>query len=96
MSDAGRLQAKQKRWDLAEQWLSAIPGRTAIPWLRASVEVSMKEAKRDIEGALRQLEAIEKIILAVPDQEHRERAHRSLLRWKSELMDQAGDPLRSH
>jgi hypothetical protein len=88
MSDAAKLQAKQKRLDLAEQWLAALPAKTEIPWLRAGVEASVREAKGDIKGVLTQLEAIERVILAVPDQEHRERAHRSLLRWKSELLKQ--------
>jgi hypothetical protein len=97
MSDAAKFQAKRrKRLDLAEEWLAAMPGKTDIPWLCASVEAAICEAKGDIEDALKQLEAIEKVVLAAPDQEHRERAHRSLLRWKSELRKQLAEPLRSH
>jgi hypothetical protein len=87
MSDAGVFQArKRKRVDLAEQWLAAMPGKTRIPWLRAEVEAAILEAKGDINGALAQLEAIEKLVLVLPDRARRERSHRSLLRWKSELL----------
>lgn len=89
MSDAGVFQArKRKRIDLAEQWLAAMPGKTEIPWLRAMVEAAILEAKGDIEGALMQLEAIEKLVLAALDRAPRERAYRSLLKWKSELLPQ--------
>lgn len=93
MSDAGVFQArKRKRFDLAEKWLAAMPGKTEIPWLRANVEVAILEAKGDIEGALKQLDAIERLVLATPNQAHRERAHRSLLRWKSELLSRVAAP----
>lgn len=89
MSDAGVFQArKRKRVDLAEQWLAAMPGKTEIPWLRANVEAAILEAKSDIAGALKKLDAGEKLVLADPNRARREIAHRSLQRWKSELMGQ--------
>lgn len=86
MSVAGVFQAKtRKRVDLAEQWLAALPGKTEIPWLRAKVEVAIRETNGDIEGALAQLAAIEKLVFVFPAGPRRHRFHQSLLRWKSEL-----------
>jgi hypothetical protein len=87
MSEAGVFQArKRKRIDLAEQWLASMPGKTEVPWLRAKIEVAIREAKGDLEGALAQLEVIEKQVLALPDPMQREISHRSILSWKSELL----------
>ena len=87
MSAAGVFQArKRKRIDLAEQWLAAIPGKTEVPWMRANIEVAIREAKGDIEGALTQLVVIEKLVLELPDPVRREISHRSILSWKSELL----------
>ena len=89
MSDAGVFQARiRKRADLAEMWLADISSKTEMPWLRARVEAAILEAKGDIEGALKKLDAVEKQILALPNQGQREISHRSLLRWKSELLAQ--------
>ncbi len=89
MSDAGVFQGrKQKRVNLAEEWLAAMPGKTEIPWLGANVEAAILEAKGNITGALRKLDAVEKLVLASPNQAQREIAHRSLLRWRSELLAQ--------
>jgi hypothetical protein len=86
MSDAASFQAKRKRLDLAQQWLAAMPEKTEIPWLRTNVEAAIREAEGDIEGAVKCLEAIEQVLPAIPNQEHRERARRSLLRRKSKLL----------
>ena len=96
IGDAARFQAKQKRMDLAEQWLAVLPEKTEIPWLRASVEASIDEAQGDIKGALTKLEDMERAILAVPDRERRELAHRSLLRWRSQLLKQVGESVVNH
>jgi hypothetical protein len=96
IGDAARFQAKQKRMDLAEQWLAVLPKKTEIPWLRASVEASIDEAKGDIKGALTKLDGMERAILALPDQERRQLAHRSLLRWRTELLKPVGEPVGRH
>ena len=86
MSDAGVFQGrKRKRIDLARQWLAAIPAKVQLPWLRTRVEAAILEAEGDVPGAIRKLEEVERLILATPNQVMREVAHRSLLRWKSEL-----------
>ncbi|HXH50525.1 MAG TPA: M50 family metallopeptidase [Terriglobia bacterium] len=86
MSDAGVFQARRRgRVDLAEQWLASMPAKTEIPWSRTRVEAAILEAKGDVQGAIRKLEEAERLILAAPNQTLRESAHRSLLRWKSEL-----------
>jgi hypothetical protein len=86
MSNAGIFQARRrKRIDLAEQWLAAIRQKTEPPWLRTYTEVAICEAEGDIEGALKQLGTVEELVLALPDKMYRERWHRSIMRWKSEL-----------
>ena len=88
-SDAGVFQArKRKRVDLAEQWLADLPGKTEMPGLRPRVEAAILEAKGDIEGALKKLDAVEKLVLAAPNKAQREISHRFLLKWKSELLPQ--------
>jgi hypothetical protein len=98
MSDAGVFQARRRRRvDLAEQWLAAMPEEVEIPWSRTRVEAAILEAEGDVQGALTKLEEAERLILATPNQALRESAHRSLLRWKSELQpllsgDSSGSP----
>ena len=89
MSDAGIFQARRrKRVDLAEQWMNDLPGKTEPPWLRTTVEVAILEAKGDFEGAVERLESIEGLTLAIPGLVRRERSHRYLLQWKSDLVSQ--------
>jgi len=86
MSDAAVFQARRrKRIDLAEQWLADMPQKAEFPWLRTRVDAAILEARGDIEGALKKLDEIEKMIRAVPNQALREISMRNLNRWKSEL-----------
>lgn len=86
MSEAGVFQARRrKRVDLAKQWLAAMPAKMPVPWFRTLVEAAILEADGDVQGAIRKLEEAEKLILATPNHALRESAHRSLLKWKSEL-----------
>ena len=59
-----------------------------MPGLRPRVEAAILEAKGDIEGALKKLDAVEKLVLAAPNKAQREISHRFLLKWKSELLPQ--------
>jgi hypothetical protein len=89
MSDASVFQARRrKRIDLAEQWLADTPEKTEYPWMRLRGEAAILEAKGDTSGALKKLDEIETMILAVPNQAVREISLRGLRRWKSELQPQ--------
>ena len=86
MSDAAIFQAhRRKRIDLAEQWLADIPQKTEFPWLRPRGEVAILGAKGDIAGALKKLDEVEKLILAVPNEAMREISLRAVKRWRAEL-----------
>jgi ribosomal protein S7 len=89
MSDASVFQARRrKRIDLAEQWLADIPEKTEYGWMRLRGEAGILEAKGDISGALKKLDEIEAMILAVSNQAVREISLRGLRRWKLELQPQ--------
>jgi hypothetical protein len=86
MSDAAIFQAhRRKRIDLAEQWLADIPQKTEFPWLRLRGEVAILGARGDIAGALKKLDEMEKLILAVPNEAMREISLRAVKRWRAEL-----------
>jgi hypothetical protein len=86
MSDAAIFQAhRRKRIDLAEQWLADIPQKTEFPWLRPRGEVAILGARGDIGGALKKLDEIEKLVLAVPNEALREISLRGVKRWRAEL-----------
>jgi hypothetical protein len=89
MSDASVFQArKRKRLDLAEQWLSDIPQKTELPWMRSRAEAAILEAKGDTDGALRKLFEIETMISAMPDEARREITLRFHRRWIADLQAQ--------
>ena len=86
ITDAAVFQARRRRRiDLAEQWMADLPQNTEFPWLRPRCEAAISEARGDLPGALRNLDEIEKLISANPNQALREIALRGLRRWKSEL-----------
>jgi hypothetical protein len=86
MTDAACFQARRrKRIDLAEQWLADIPEKGEYPWMRRRGEAAILEANGDILGALKKIDEIETMILAVPNQALREISLRGLHRWKAEL-----------
>ena len=86
ITDAAVFQARRRRRiDLAEQWLADLPLKTEYPWMRQRCEAAILEARGDLSGALKKLDEIEKLVLAVPNQWVREITLRGLLRWKSEL-----------
>lgn len=86
MSDAGVFQARRrKRADLAEQWLALMPQTPHCQWLRARVEAGILEARGDVEGALRKLDEVERIVQGWPDRARREWTMRLLARWREEL-----------
>src|SRR5262249_14785363 len=92
MSDAAVFQARRrKRIDLAEQWLADIPEKGEYSWMRPRCEAAILEAKGDIPGAVKKLDDIEKMILAVPNQALREISLRGLLRWKADLQPPAAN-----
>lgn len=86
MSDAAIFQAhRRKRIDLAEQWLADIPEKTEFPWLRPRGEMAILGARGDIAGALKKLDEVEKMVLAVPNEAVREISLRGVRRWRVEL-----------
>jgi len=86
MSDASVFQARRrKRIDLAEQWLADTPEKAEYPWMRLRGQAAILETKGDTSGALKKLDEIEDMILAVPNQAVREISLLGLRRWKSEL-----------
>lgn len=86
ITDAAVFQARRRRRiDLAEKWLADLPLKTEYPWLRPRCEAAILEARGDLSGALKKLDEIEKLVLAVPNQWVREITLRGLCRWKSEL-----------
>jgi hypothetical protein len=86
ITDAAVFQARRRRRiDLAEQWLAELPPKTEYPWMRPRCEAAILEARGDIDGALKKLDEMEKLVLACPNQWVREIALRNLRRWKSEL-----------
>jgi hypothetical protein len=64
---------------------SDIPPKTEFPWMRPRCEAAILEAKGDIGGAMKKLDEIEKLILAVPNEALREMSLRGLRRWSAEL-----------
>jgi hypothetical protein len=88
ITDAAVFQARRrKRIDLAEQWLADLPPKLEYPWLPLRGQAAILEARGDIAGALRKLDEVEKLLLAVPNQALREMSLRNLKRWKAELKD---------
>jgi hypothetical protein len=86
MTDAACFQARRrKRIDLAEQWLADIPVKGEYPWMRLRGEAAILEAKGDTTGAVKKIDQIETMMLAVPNQALREISLRGLRRWKAEL-----------
>jgi hypothetical protein len=77
---------RRKRIDLAEQWLAMIPQNTEFPGLRPRVEAAILEAQGDVDGALKKLDEVETLFLAIPNETMREINVRFLCRWKSELV----------
>ena len=61
---------RQKRPDLAEEWLTAIPATASAAWLRSRAEAAVLEAQGDIEGSLRKLNDYETAIRALSDVSH--------------------------
>jgi len=80
------LARRQRRVDLAEQWLADVPQKTEYPWLRPRGEAAILEAKGDIGGALEKLDEVERLVLATPNQALREMSLRNVRRWKAELL----------
>jgi hypothetical protein len=86
ITDAAVFQARRRRRiDLAEQWMADLPQKTEYPWMRQRCEAAILEARGDLAGALKKLDEMEKLVLAVPNQWVREATFRGLRRWKSEL-----------
>ena len=79
MSDAAVFQARRRKCpDLAEQWLAGIPATSPQSWLRLRAEAAVLEARGDIEGSLRMLDAYETAIGALPNATQREVLSRGL------------------
>lgn len=86
MSDAGVFQARRRRRaDLAEAWLTDLSRHASPAWLVLRVEVSILEARGEVEGAARKLEAIEELVAQLPGRRQRDWLLTLLNRWKSEL-----------
>ena len=86
MCNAASFQAlRRRRIDLAEQWLADMPQPTNFPWLRAQAAATILQLRDDREGALKQLDLVEKELLAKPDGKQRTDSVQWLERWRSEL-----------
>jgi len=60
--------------------------------MRLRCEAAILEAKGNTGGALKKIDEIEKMILAVPNQALREISLRGLHRWKGELQPPGAAP----